>query len=171
MAYSNAVIPIAAVEVEFSLFETEILRNGVAETCAELNIPVVAYSPLGRGLLTGDITSASDVPTTMSRLDRLQGKNLQQNLRLVTALKTFSEEHHGCPLSTFSLSWIRQLSGRDGLGVFLPICGSSKAQNVRKNAQNIDLTDEDFERIKQILDENQIVGARGYAEQRKYLSG
>lgn len=168
---SNAVVPIVAVEVEFSLFETEILKNGVAQTCAELKIPVVAYSPLGRGLLTGNITNSSDLPATMHRLDRLQGENLEQNFRLVTALKKLSEERQGYPMSTFALSWIRQLSGRDGWGVFLPICGSSKAENVRKNAQNIELTDEDLERINYVLDEYKIVGARGYGEQRKYLSG
>lgn len=48
---AHAVHPIAAVEVEFSLWSTEILENGVAATCAELNIPLIAYSPLGRGFL------------------------------------------------------------------------------------------------------------------------
>jgi pyridoxine 4-dehydrogenase len=48
---AHAVHPISAVEVEFSLFATDILSNGVAETCAELGIPIVAYSPLGRGFL------------------------------------------------------------------------------------------------------------------------
>jgi pyridoxine 4-dehydrogenase len=43
--------PIAAVEVEFSLWVLDILENGVAETCAELGIPIIAYSPLGRGFL------------------------------------------------------------------------------------------------------------------------
>jgi len=48
---AHKVHPIAAVEVELSLWQTEILENGVAETCAELGIPIVAYSPLGRGFL------------------------------------------------------------------------------------------------------------------------
>jgi pyridoxine 4-dehydrogenase len=48
---AHAIHPIAAVEVEFSLWSTDILRNGVAETCAELGIPIVGYSPLGRGFL------------------------------------------------------------------------------------------------------------------------
>lgn len=48
---AHAVHPISAVEVEFSLWATEILDNGVAETCAELYIPIIAYSPLGRGFL------------------------------------------------------------------------------------------------------------------------
>jgi pyridoxine 4-dehydrogenase len=48
---AHSVHPIAAVEVEFSLWVTDILENGVAATCAELGIPIVAYSPLGRGFL------------------------------------------------------------------------------------------------------------------------
>lgn len=47
----HAIHPVAAVEVEFSLWSTDILENGVAETCGELGIPIVAYSPLGRGFL------------------------------------------------------------------------------------------------------------------------
>jgi pyridoxine 4-dehydrogenase len=52
---AHAVHPISAVEAEFSLFSTDILTNGVAETCAELGIPIVAYSPLGRGFLVSAI--------------------------------------------------------------------------------------------------------------------
>lgn len=48
---AHATHPISAVEVEFSLWATEILENGVASTCAELGIPIIAYSPLGRGFL------------------------------------------------------------------------------------------------------------------------
>lgn len=55
---AHAVHPISAVEVEFSLWVTEILENGIAATCAELGIPLIAYSPLGRGFLvsTDDIS-------------------------------------------------------------------------------------------------------------------
>lgn len=168
---SNAIVPIAAVEVEFSLFETSILTNGVASTCAKLKIPVVAYSPLGRGLLTGKISSAADLPASLKRLDKLQGENFEHNLKLVKALQEVSETHKGQPLSVLALSWIRQLSGRDGFGVFIPICGSSKAENVRSNSMNVELTEEDFSRIRKILEENRVVGERAYAEQRKYLEG
>ena len=74
-------------------------------------------------------------------------------------------------MSTFALSWIRHLSGRDDLGIFIPICGSSKAENVYTNAQNVHLTDEDFKSIGKVLDENKTIGARSYPAQRKYLEG
>ena len=56
-----ALHPISVVEVEMSLQSPDILTNGVSSTCAELNIPIVAYSPLGRGLLTAAITKPGDV--------------------------------------------------------------------------------------------------------------
>jgi len=170
---SNTVVPIAAVEVEFSLFETSILTNGVANTCAKLKIPIIAYSPLGRGLLTGKIASAADLPANspLRRLDKYQGENLDHNLRLVTALQELSGKHKGCPMPAFALSWIRQLSGKDGWGVFIPICGSSREDNVRANVQNVELTDDDFQSIKEVLEKNRTVGERAYPEQRKYLEG
>ena len=170
---SSKVVPIAAVEVEFSLFETSILSNSVASTCAKLKIPIVAYSPLGRGLLTGKITTAADLPadSPLRRLDKYQGENLDHNLRLVKALHDLSMQHHPYTMSQFALSWIRQLSSRNGLPVIVPICGSSKEENVRSNAENVELTESDFERIDTILKENKTVGERAYPQQRKYLEG
>ncbi|KAL9579328.1 MAG: hypothetical protein Q9203_006741, partial [Teloschistes exilis] len=65
---AHSIHPIAAVEVELSLQSTDILTNGVATTCGELGIPIIAYSPLGRGLLTGDIKSAADIEPDDRRL-------------------------------------------------------------------------------------------------------
>lgn len=59
---AHAVHPVSAVEVEFSLYATEILENGVAATCAELGIPIIAYSPMGRGFLVS-ITHRIDLLT------------------------------------------------------------------------------------------------------------
>ena len=59
---ANALYPISVVEVEFSLWSTEILTNGVAETCKELEIPIVTYSPLGYGFLTGQVRKLEDIP-------------------------------------------------------------------------------------------------------------
>ena len=164
-------MPIAAVEVEFSLFETSILKNGVAEICAKLHIPIVAYSPLGRGILTGKITTAEDLPAPMRRLNKYQGEYLNHNLRFVKELQKLVDKQKGTSLSILALSWVRQLSGRDGWGVFVPISGSTKAENVRSNAQNMELTDEDFNTISELLKNIGTVGERGYGEQKKYLEG
>lgn len=71
---AHKVHPIDFIEVEFSPFTTEILSNGVAETAKKLNIAIAAYSPLGRGLLTGQIKSPADIPQGDMRLhfDRFQ---------------------------------------------------------------------------------------------------
>jgi pyridoxine 4-dehydrogenase len=68
------VYPLALIEVEFSLWSTDVLTNGVVETAKKLNIPLVAYSPLGRGFLTGQIKSPADIPQGDMRLyfDRFQ---------------------------------------------------------------------------------------------------
>ena len=168
---SNAVQRIATVEVELSLFETGILRNGVAKVCAELDIPVIAYSPLGRGTLTGKITNAADVPAGLRRLDRYQGGNLEHNIRLINELQKLSEEHTDQPMSVFALSWVRQLSRRDGLGDFIPICGSTRPENVRTNSLSVALSEQEFERIADVLREYKTMGARSYPGQQKYLEG
>lgn len=59
---ANAIVPLSLVEVEFSLWSTDILTNGVAATTKKLGVPIVAYSPLGRGFLTGEIKSPEDIP-------------------------------------------------------------------------------------------------------------
>jgi len=62
---AHSVHPISAVEVEFSLWATEILENDVAATCAELGIPIIAYSPLGRGFLVSASSASSAASTDM----------------------------------------------------------------------------------------------------------
>ena len=89
--------PIAAVEVEFSLWATDILENGVAAACAEHNIPLIAYSPLGRGFLTGEIKKPEDIPEGDFRkhLPRFQPDVFDQNLELVTELEELAARK-GC---------------------------------------------------------------------------
>ena len=69
----HAIHPVSAVEVEFSLFCTDILENGVAKACAELNIPIVAYSPLGRGFLVSTPQSCICIVT-----DDITGRQIQE---------------------------------------------------------------------------------------------
>lgn len=71
---AHAVAPVAAVEVEYSPFSLDIEKNGVLDTCKELGITIIAYSPLGRGLLSGKIKSIDDIPEGDHRrnFDRFQ---------------------------------------------------------------------------------------------------
>lgn len=171
--HSAKIVSIAGVEVEFSLFEPRVLTNGVAATCAELNIPLIPYSPLGRGILTGKWIAVNDIPkdSMLARLDKYQGENLEQNLNLVHALKKLSEEHEPYTMSQLAMSWIRQLSSSNGLPVMIPIFGSSNMENVRSNIVHVELARADMDAIQKILDENKTIGDRAYAGQKQYLEG
>jgi len=80
-----AVAPIACVEVEYSPWELSIETNGVLDACKELSIPIIAYSPVGRGFLTGGVKSRDDFPEGDIRLhqDRFSEENFSKNLELV----------------------------------------------------------------------------------------
>lgn len=90
-------VTVSAVEVEFSLWSTEILENGVAKACAELDIPIVAYSPLGRGFLTGEIKKLEDIPEGDFRrtIPRFYPENFDKNLELVTQIEELAKRK-GC---------------------------------------------------------------------------
>lgn len=84
---------IVAVEVELSLWSTEPLTNGIAEACFELNIPIIAYSPIGRGMFTGQIKSLEDIPQGDVRkiLPRFQPQNFGTNMKLVRELEKIAQ--------------------------------------------------------------------------------
>jgi pyridoxine 4-dehydrogenase len=169
----SKIVPIAAVEVELSMFETRVLTNGVATACAELNIPLIPYSPLGRGILTGKWTAMGDIPkdSPLNRLDKYQGDNLAQNLKLVHELQSLSRKYAPHTMAQLAMSWLRQLSAADGMPVMIPIAGSSKAENVRSNGVHVNLKQEDMAAIKKILEANQTIGDRAYTGQKQYLEG
>lgn len=79
--------PSATVEVEFSLFDPDIQENNVAATCAELEIPIVAYSPLGKGFLTGQIKSFNDLTEFQKMGLRSNEENFPKNLELISNTK------------------------------------------------------------------------------------
>lgn len=160
---AHAVHPIACVEVEFSLWSTEIITNGVAATCAELNIPIVGYSPLGRGFLTGQIRSYDDIPDGEFRkcLDRFQPGNFEKNLDLVDKIQEVAaKKGHGVTPAQLALAWVRHQSERNGMPVIIPIPGATKDTRVAENMAHIGITDEEVEEIDGILKSVEIVGGR-----------
>ncbi len=136
-----AVHPIAALQTEYSLWsrdpETELLG-----TIRELGIAFVAYSPLGRGFLTGQITSPADLAPDDWRLKnpRFQGENFQKNVDLATRVQSLAKEK-GCTAAQLALAWLLA-RGED----IFPIPGSTKAERVAENAAAFDvqLTAEDI---------------------------
>ncbi|KAJ5630828.1 uncharacterized protein N7484_010928 [Penicillium longicatenatum] len=154
--------PIAAVEVEMSLWSTDILENDIAKTCAELNIPVVAYSPLGRGVLTGAVTSLSDIPEGDFRrhMARFQDANFEHNLKLINEVKSLASRKGVAPAQV-ALGWIRSLSGKPGMPTIIPIPGGTTVDKVTQNLVGVKLfSDEELAEVDAILKENTVAGAR-----------
>lgn len=110
-----AITNIVAVEIELSLFSTDPLTNGTIAACAEHNIPIVAYSPLGRGFLTGEIKSITDIPEGDFRrhFPRFQPGNFERNLELVREVQKIAERK-GCTSGQVAIGWILSLSKRVG---------------------------------------------------------
>jgi pyridoxine 4-dehydrogenase len=104
---------IVAVEVEASLFTTNMFENGVASTCAELKIPIVAYSPLSRGFLTGELNSPDDIPEGDFRkmLPRFQPENFHINLEIVNEVKKLASKK-GCTVPQIAINWVRCQSNK-----------------------------------------------------------
>ncbi|KAK5114939.1 hypothetical protein LTR62_002098 [Meristemomyces frigidus] len=155
------VVKIEAVEVEFSLWATEILENGVAEACKELEIPIVAYSPLGRGFLTGQIKSPDDLSDDDIRksMPRFSPENFPKNLELVKEVQRIAEKKGVTP-GQVGLSWILAKSGKGGLPTIIPIPGSTTTERVRENVGTIELSENDVKEIDSLLAGFEVRGDR-----------
>ncbi|MPZ26279.1 MAG: aldo/keto reductase [Micromonosporaceae bacterium] len=104
---AHAVHPIAAVQLEYSLFTRNVVEGEMLATCRELGIAVVAYSPVGRGMLTGTVTSRDDLAERDARrtAPRFAEENLGRNLALVAALRSVAAEI-GCTPAQAALAWV-----------------------------------------------------------------
>ncbi|KAJ5698533.1 pyridoxal reductase (AKR8) [Penicillium macrosclerotiorum] len=159
---AHKVHPIAAVEVEMSLWSTDILENDIAKTCAELNIPVVAYSPLGRGVLAGAVTSLQDIPEGdfRRRMSRFQEENFQQNLKLINEVNSLASRKGMAP-SQIALAWILSLSGKPGMPTIIPIPGGTTTDKVVQNMVGVKLlTEDELAEVDAILKKHTVAGPR-----------
>jgi len=165
---ANAVCPIAALETEYSIFSRDIERD-ILPTCVELNISLVAYSPLGRGMLTGRYNSASERPTDETDFraqmqPRFQPGNIEANLKLVKAIKGIAVQK-GCVAAQVALAWV--LSQGDHI---VAIPGTTKLANLETNLGALDcrLTDEDQGVLNELAD--QVLGDRYSPEEMAAIS-
>ncbi|KAL1743583.1 NADP-dependent oxidoreductase domain-containing protein [Schizophyllum fasciatum] len=142
------------VEVEFSAWFTDILDNGVAATCAELDIPIIAYSPLGAGFLTGQIKSYEDFePTDFRRhCPRFQPDVFDINLQLVRAIEGLAKRKGVTPAQV-ALAWVVSHSGKPNLPTIIPIPGSANLERIRENTTLVELTSGEMEEIGSMLRE------------------
>ncbi len=158
---AHAVHPVTAVQSEYSLW-TRDPEDGVLQTCAELGIAFVAYSPLGRGFLTGQIKKETDFEEGDYRRfsPRFQGENFQKNLDLVAALEKLAAKK-GCTASQLALAWVMA----QGEHIF-PIPGTKRIKYLDENvgALSLVLTKEELTEIDAIFPKDAAVGLR-YPEQ------
>jgi aryl-alcohol dehydrogenase-like predicted oxidoreductase len=152
--------PITAYQGEYSLWTREI-ESEILPLCRELGVGFVAYSPLGRGLLTGKITNVETLAENDSRRrhPRFQGENLEKNMGLVSRVARLASEKRVTP-AQLALAWLLH-RGDD----IVPIPGTTKIARLEENAAaaNIELSDADMARLDQAAPLGAGAGAR-YAE-------
>ncbi|KAL1742552.1 NADP-dependent oxidoreductase domain-containing protein [Schizophyllum fasciatum] len=151
--------PIAAVEVEGSLWATDILKNGVATTCGELGIPIVAYCPLGRGFLAGKFKKVEDLPAPLREFPRFQPGVFEQNIRLVHEVEALAAKK-GYTAAQVAISWVASLSLKPGMPPILALPGSSKAERAAENTKLVELTEDDMKELDEIVARCTVVGER-----------
>jgi aryl-alcohol dehydrogenase-like predicted oxidoreductase len=149
--------PIAALQTEYSLW-TRDPEGGILAACRELGIGFVAYSPLGRGFLTGQFRKFEDLPADDYRRNspRFQGENFQKNLDLVRRVEEIAREK-GCTASQLALAWV--LAQRDDI---VPIPGTKRRKYLEENAAAVEvkLSKEDLRRIDEVFPPEAAAGGR-----------
>lgn len=152
-----AVHPIAALQTEYSLWTRDVEKE-ILRTCRELKITFVAYSPLGRGFLTGSITSPDSLlPDDVRRNHpRFGGDNLQKNLDFLAHISDVAKEKH-CTQAQLALAWLLA-QGED----VVPIPGTKKRAYLEENVKALDvqLTPGDLSRIDEVAPLGIAVGER-----------
>jgi aryl-alcohol dehydrogenase-like predicted oxidoreductase len=164
---AHAVHPISALQTEYSLWSRE-PEEEILPTVRELGIGYVAYSPLGRGFLTGQIRRIEDLAEDDYRHNapRFQGENFQKNLDLVAEIETMAREKR-CTPSQLALAWLLA-QGED----IVPIPGTKKRARLEENVEAIEvrITAEDRARIDRILPPGAAAGTRYAAPQMQALN-
>ncbi|MBD2103447.1 aldo/keto reductase [Leptolyngbya sp. FACHB-261] len=154
---AQAVHPIAALQSEYSLWSRD-PEDEILPTIRELGIGFVAYSPLGRGFLTGQIQKPEDLAEDDWRRHspRFQGDNFKQNLELVQRISEIASEK-GCKPSQLALAWVLA-QGED----IVPIPGTKRQNYLEENvaALTVDLTTEDLARIEAVAPHGAAAGTR-----------
>ena len=154
---ANAVHPISAVQSEYSLWSRDIEAE-IIPACEELGITLVAYSPLGRGFLTGQIKSFDDLAIDDFRRysPRFQGDNFQKNLELVAKIKNIADEK-GCTTAQLALAWVMAQKPN-----IVPIAGTKRRSYLKDNLGGLDveLSKNDLAQIEAAFPAEAVAGGR-----------
>jgi len=152
-----SVHPITALQSEYSLW-TRDPEDGILETCERLNIALVAYSPLGRGFLTGAIRSPDDFDADDFRRNnpRFQGENFDRNLVLVDKVRALAAEKD-CSAAQFALAWVLAQGEH-----IVPIPGTRRIANLDENLDALEfgLSSEELAAIEAVFPRGAVAGPR-----------
>jgi aryl-alcohol dehydrogenase-like predicted oxidoreductase len=152
-----SVHPIAALQSEYSLWSRD-PEDEILDTCRELGVGFVAYSPLGRGFLTGQIRKFDDLAADDYRRSspRFQGANFANNLELVNRVELIAREKN-CKPSQLALAWVLA-QGAD----VVPIPGTKRRKYLEENAAalDIELSADDLRRLDQVMPHGIAAGTR-----------
>jgi len=155
---ANTVAPVALVEIEVSPLSYEEETKAVIAACGELGIAVAAYSPIGRGLLTGQIKQAEDFEEGDLRrnLSRFKKESIEHNSVLVDALKRIADKK-GVSTGQLCIAWVSSRGPH-----IMPLPGSSNKKRTLENLEgaDVELTLEELKEIDQVLEAHTVAGGR-----------
>ncbi|KIJ51716.1 hypothetical protein M422DRAFT_26487 [Sphaerobolus stellatus SS14] len=155
---ASKVAKISAVQIEYSPWTTDIERNGLLDAARELGVTVVAYSPLGRGFLTGTIKSPADLAPgdVRSAFPRFAEENFKKNYKVVEVFEGIANRK-GVTSAQLCLAWLAA-QGDD----IIPIPGTKTTGRLEENwkSRDLKLTEEDIKEIRKAVDEANIQGTR-----------
>ncbi|RZJ52443.1 MAG: aldo/keto reductase, partial [Flavobacterium sp.] len=144
---AQAIHPITAVQSEYSLFERTVEARGILKTLSDLGIGFVAYSPLGRGFLSGQIKSIDDLPENDFRraIPRFQHAHFHKNIELVNAIEALAAEKQ-VTSSQLALAWVMSKG-------IVPIPGTKRRKYLEQNlaASALELTAEELLKLESIV--------------------
>jgi len=150
-----AVHPIAALQIEYSLWSREI-ETEVLPTIRELGIGLVAYAPLSRGFLSGEFQKPEDIKDNRAHMPRFQGENFYKNLELVEKVKSLAAEKQ-CTPAQLAIAWVLA-QGKD----IITIPGSKRIKHLEENiaAEQVRLTQGELQSIAALMPADAVAGAR-----------
>ena len=156
---AHKVHPIAAIQLEYSLFSLDIEREeiGLKKTCDELGVAIVAYSPLGRGLLTGQIQSRKDLEGDVRLIfPRFSEENFDNNIKLVHKVQELAKKK-GCTPGQLALAWL--IKQGDNI---IPIPGTRRLKNFEENSGSVgvNLTQQEVDEVREVAEKAEVKGER-----------
>lgn len=154
---AHLVYPIAALQSEYSIWSRD-PEDEILDTCNELGIAFIAFSPLGRGFLSGAIKDLKDLSADDNRRNfpRFEEQNFSQNMQLVQALQEIAKEK-SCTLAQLALAWVLA-QGQN----IIPLPGTKRRKYLEENIGSLDvkLTANDLERIEEACPRDAVKGER-----------